>query len=269
MKIGVLGLGHMGLPISRFLHGRDHEVFTWSRTPHEYPWVHSTSLGTMRSQPLDALLIASGSARPGFGDHFSEINSTLNLIPESFRYLNTKILYLSSGAVYGECSKPMREIDPISPSTTYGRIKASIEEELRVTYTERFTAIRIGNVIDFENPYGILAISKMAEKTGLVNFYGDPNSCRDYIEINELSHIVSKIIELESREDTFNLGSGITISLIEFAQMLSSVLPSLKISWEMQKGSDLSRTQLDISRVRNFVGIEPTNPKEILKARLM
>ena len=144
----------MGLPIARFLHGREHEVFSWSRTPSEYPWTHSNSLETLKSQPLDALLIASGSARPGFGDYSSEFNSTINLIPDSIRNLNTKVIYLSSGAVYGECSKPMREIDPISPITTYGKTKASIEEELRVTYVERFTAIRIGNVIDFEYPYG-------------------------------------------------------------------------------------------------------------------
>ena len=108
----------------------------------------------------------------------------------------------------------------------------------------------------------------MARATGSVTFYGDPDSCRDYVEIYELSHMVSKIIELNFQENTFNLGSGFTISLTEFAEILLGVLPSLKISWEMQKESDLSRTQLDISRIRKLVGIDPTNPKEILKQRL-
>jgi len=264
MKIGVLGLGHIGLPIARSLHARDHEVFSWSRTSSDYPWLHSTYLETISEHQLDSLIIASGSARPGFGDYASEIHSTINLIPDSLRYGDTKVFYLSSGAVYGECSTPRSEKDQIAPSTDYGKSKATVEKAFKEMFPDRSTALRIGNVIDCENPYGILAIAKGAKETGSINLFGTPEDCRDYLEINELCLMLSKIIELNLREEVINLGSGFSIALSELAETLTNLLPDLKIRWSSPRNSDISKTQLDTSKVRNLTTTGPKDPRPVL-----
>lgn len=264
MKIGVLGLGHMGLPIARSLHGRDHEVFTWSRTSSDYPWLHSTYLETISGHQLDSLIIASGSARPGFGDYASEIHSTINLIPESLRYQDTKVLYLSSGAVYGECSTPRSEKDQIAPSTDYGKSKANVEKAFEEMFLDRSTSLRIGNVIDWENPYGILAIAQGAKETGSVDLFGTPEDCRDYLDINELCLMIAKIIELNLNEEIINLGSGVSIALSDLAETLTNFLPDLNIRWHPSRNSDISKTQLDVIKVRSLTNITPNDPRTIL-----
>lgn len=264
MKIGVLGLGHMGLPIARTLHATGHDVFTWSKTSSVYPWNHSTSLETIAKQQLDYLLVASGSARPGFGDFESEIKSTIDLIPSSLRHENTKISYLSSGAVYGECLTPKSEKDQISPNTSYGKSKAFAEREFDKIFTDRFSALRIGNVIDWENPYGILAMAKTAKQTGSLDLFGNSEDCRDYLGIKELCLMISGILESSSKEKIMNLGSGISISLYEFSEIISRILPDLNIRWNPPRISDISRTQLDVSKVRALTNVVPKDPRAIV-----
>jgi nucleoside-diphosphate-sugar epimerase len=264
MKIGVLGSGHMGLPIARFLHARDHEVFTWSRTSSDYPWLHSTSLETISEHQLDYLVIASGSARPGFGDYASEIHSTIDLIPNSLRYEDTKVFYLSSGAVYGECHTPKTEKDQIAPCTEYGKTKAATEKAFAKMFLDRVTSLRIGNVIDWRNPYGILAMAKIAKEIGSLDLYGTPEDCRDYLDINELCLMITKIIELNLNEETINLGSGVSIALSELAETLTNFLPDLNIRWHPSRNSDISKTQLDVIKVRSLTNITPNDPRTIL-----
>lgn len=263
MRIGVLGLGHMGLPIARALYDRDHEVFSWSRKSSSYPWFHSISTETLSAKRLDFLLVASGYARPGLGDQISEINSTLDLIPKSLRYEETRILYLSSGAVYGECPYPKSEIDQVLPTTTYGSIKASVEKEFDQIFMDRFTSLRVGNIVDWENPYGILAMARKAQHCRSLDFFGNPDDCRDYVSIYELCLMISKVIESNKYEKVINLGSGFSISLREVSEAFMSSFPNLKINWNSPRIFDVSKTKLDIEKVRKLTSVEPTDPKPL------
>ncbi len=268
MKVGVLGLGHMGLPIARFLHQREHEVFSWSRTHSQYPWIHSKYIESLGRQRLDYLVVASGGARPGIGDLKMELESTINLIPNSFSRADTKVLYLSSGVVYGECSSPKKEIDPVNPVTTYGSLKAVVEKKFEDVFLDRFSALRIGNVIDWENPYGIISLAQRAKEVGSLDLFGNSYDCRDYIAVDDLKLMVATIIESSLEGKIFNLGSGISISLNDFEEILLCTLPDLMIKWNPPRKTDLSRTQLDISKICTLAGISPVDPKITLKAFL-
>jgi nucleoside-diphosphate-sugar epimerase len=260
MRIGVLGLGHIGLPIARSLHSREHEVFSWSRTPMEQPWIHSTSLETMGQHNLDSLLIASGNVRPGLGDHVSEIKSTLDLIPNSLRDGTNRILYLSSGAVYGECSTPKSESDQIAPTTSYGKSKAYTEHAFEEIFKERFSSLRISNVIDWNMPYGIFAMAKKAKENRFLDLFGRPEDCRDYLDVSDLCLMIARILELDLREKAINLGSGYSISIEEFRKMFIRFFPDVEIRWQPSRGFDVSRTVLDVSKIRKLTSVTPRDP---------
>jgi nucleoside-diphosphate-sugar epimerase len=268
MKVGILGLGHMGLPIARSLHQREHEVFSWSRTQSQYPWTHSKYLESIGRHRLDYLVVASGSARPGIGDLKMEIESTIDLVPNSLLQTDTKVVYLSSGAVYGECLSPKSEIDPVYPITAYGKLKVMAEKKFEDIFSGRFTSLRIGNVIDRENPYGILSLARTAKRAGSLDLFGNPYDCRDYVDVEDLNLMVSTIIESRLEGNVFNLGSGISISLEDFEAALLNILPNLAINWNPPRESDLSRTQLDVSKICISTGISTVDPKITLNAFL-
>lgn len=264
MKVGVLGLGHMGLPIARSLHERDHEVFTWSRTKSQCRWTHSTSLETLNIYPLDYLIIASGSARPALGDVRGEIMSTYDLVPTHFEKNEPRVIYLSSGAVYGECINLKSEVDLINPSTEYGLAKLATEQAFFSRYRENFCALRIGNVIDWNSPYGVLqAMSKALSQHRMV-FYGNPTDCRDYISIQDLTLTVSKIIELDIFPSILNVGSGKVMQLFELATILrEGTRNQIEITWQKNGVGQLRQTKLEVSKMKSTFGVMPKNPTEI------
>lgn len=264
MKVGVLGLGHMGLPIARSLHSRDHEVFTWSRTQSQYHWTHSTSLETLNIYPLDYLLIASGSARPAFGNVRSEIMSTYDLVPTHFEKNGPRIIYLSSGAVYGECINFKSEDDLTSPSTDYGLAKFDTEQAFFSRFRENFCALRIGNVIDWNSPYGVLQAMSKARSQHRMVFYGNPTDCRDYVSIQDLTLTVSKIIESQIFPSILNVGSGIELRLSELATILGEGSRNqIEITWQKIGVGQLRQTKLEISKIKSTFGVMPKNPREI------
>jgi nucleoside-diphosphate-sugar epimerase len=197
-----------------------------------------------------------------------EIESTIDLVPNSLLSADTKVLYLSSGAVYGECSIPKNETDPVNPVTTYGNLKALVEKKFEGVLPGRFSSLRIGNVIDRENPYGILSLAQKAKKVGSLDLFGNSYDCRDYVAVDDLKLMVATIIESRLEGNVFNLGSGISISLDDFGAALSSILPDLVINWNPPRKSDLSRTQLDVSKICNSTGVRPVDPKISLEAFL-
>ena len=256
----MLGLGHIGLPIARTLHMRGHEVFSWSRTPVEQPWLHSTSLESMGQHKLDSLLVASGSVRPGFGDHASEMASTIDLIPDTLRFEKNRILYLSSGAVYGECLTPRSEDDKIVPTTSYGESKAATENEFGKILGDRFTSLRVSNVVDWNMPYGIFAMAKKSRENGFLDLFGNSEDCRDYLDVNDLCLMISRILELNLREKIINLGSGTSISLGDFREIFIRFFPDLEVRWHPSRNCDVSTTLLNVSKVRELTSVTPLDP---------
>jgi nucleoside-diphosphate-sugar epimerase len=257
MKVGVLGLGFIGLPIALKLHRSGHEVFSWTKTQRETLWVNSTHPMPSRELSLDSLIIASGAARPGAGNESSEIETTIRIAEKLKLSSATHIYYMSSGAVYGECSSPKSECDSPRPSTMYGRAKLTTELALAEQFDQRFSALRIGNVVDWENPYGLFReFCKISGAGRSINFYGDTSSARDYIEINSFVEILVKLIELRSHHPVVNIASGNSVSLGLLANETKRVSnEALEINWHSAREQDVQSTQLDIRFLKQILEV--------------
>ena len=264
MKVGVIGLGLIGYPIAASLHNQGHEVLSWTQTPRVVPWMNSTQLSSCGSGNLDFLIVASGNARPALGDVRSEMMSTFDLVSNHFGKNVPRVIYLSSGAVYGECTTMRSENDPTEPSTEYGFAKLTVEQAFFSLYGEKICTLRIGNVIDWNSPYGVLQALSKAQTARRMDFYGDPTDCRDYVSIQDLMLTISKIVESTVYPSILNVGSGVEVQLGELAIILrKSLRDEIEIGWSERGVGQLKETKLDISKLNSTFGVFPKNPRRI------
>jgi UDP-glucose 4-epimerase len=228
------------------------------------PWFNSTDLSSYMPQALDFLIVASGNARPSLGGVKSEMMSTYDLFSNHVREGLPRVIYLSSGAVYGECIEKRSESDPTNPSTEYGLAKLAVEKAFLSLCGKNFCSLRIGNVIDWDSPYGVLQAMSKALTQHRIDFYGNPTDCRDYVSIQDLTFAISKIVESEVFPNILNVGSGVEVQLRELAFILNDRFNGeIEICWQEIGVGQLKETKLDISKLKSTFGVYPKNPREI------
>ena len=265
MRIGIIGLGHIGLPLATFLHEQQHQVFSWTRKDRLVPWTNSNNLNSLSTSNLDVLIIASGAARPNSGDSTVEISSTLGLIKGRLHVSNVRVIYISSGAVYGECAFPATEMALPEPSTEYGRAKLAAEQSLEQVYGDQLISLRVGNLIDPLHPYGILQNLSRAVREKAVTLYGLPTDCRDFIGVSDFLFAVEAIIQLRIIPKTLNVGSGRSVELHEIQEILRRNLnQQLSVAWKERRSGDIARTKLDVSQMQKKLGLNPSDPLSLL-----
>jgi UDP-glucose 4-epimerase len=266
MRVGIIGLGHIGYPIATHLHSLGHEVNSWTRTEKIVPWQNSTSLHLGVELEFDAIFIASGVARPNSSDSVLELATTYDLISKFVLTNRTRLFYLSSGAIYGECETPQSETDKPKPSTDYGKVKLSTENRLADRFGDRLSILRVGNIIDEENPYGIVAHLASSIRMRVIHVLGEPTDCRDYLGISDFLYCIEQLIDLKRLPKRLNIGSGTSITLNQIVTLLSdSFGDRLRTSWEPRRSGDVTQTRLNVSQMRLLFSHEPEEPLEKLK----
>jgi len=266
MKIGVIGLGHIGYPIANHLHSCGHEVQTWTRTEKNVPWINSVKLDKSIESNFDVIFLASGAARPSLSSQKLELDSTLDLVSDFALPITTKIFYISSGAIYGECRTPQSEASVLNPTTDYGKTKAFTEKALSARFGNQLSILRVGNIIDERNPYGIVAYLASAVDKEFIEFLGMPFDCRDYLTISDFLKIMRQIVELGLSPKIMNVGAGISISLQQIADLLKAEFGTeFQIIWGQRRIGDLSQTRLNIDKMSLELSIQPEDPVQKLE----
>lgn len=201
-------------------------------------------------------------------DTVSDINKnlipTLNLLNLMIKLGIYRIVYFSSGgAIYGiPQTIPIVEEHPLHPISSYGILKATVEMYL-------FLFQRIHQlkplIIRPSNPYGprqghymaqgvISTFLRKAKLNESLIIFGDGNSKKDYIYINDLIESCSKL-SFSDEIGTFNIGSGIGHSINEIITTIKEVTGKeiFTVNSEMQK-YDVNHFELDISKLKTVIG---------------
>ena len=256
MKVGILGLGFIGMPIASALHENGHEVISWTRNEIKTRWENSTTLSLNRNSTLDAIIVASGAARPGIGNELTEIESAVSTAQSLGLNTFAHIYYISSGAVYGECSRPHAEVDEAKPCTIYGNAKFSAEKAFQKTFGKRFSALRAGNIVDWGNPYGIFReVSRLSSNNRTLDLFGRLDSSRDYLEMSDFVDLVTKTIKAGFALPKLNIGSGKSLTLGSLANKISRIQDlEITINWHEGRAQDVQTTQLDTGLLKSQVG---------------
>ena len=195
--------------------------------------------------------------------YYNNIVSTMNVL-ELCKLKNAKMIYASS-YVYGNPKYlPIDEKHPVSALNPYTESKV-ICERLCKSYHSNFKV----PVIIFRpfNIYGkgqnenflIPIILKQINKTGKIKLK-DSRPKRDFIYIDDAVNAYVKAIEFHTKNvGIFNLGSGMSFSVKEVAEMIANNFCSdiqIEFSEERRKNEILD-TVADITKANKLLGWKP------------
>ena len=167
-----------------------------------------------------------------------------------------KVLYLSSGAVYGDSNeKPHKESGQILPVGFYGRVKAVSEQ---IVLDNAGTVIRLANTIGF-------GMAKENVLSDIISQLGIPGPIqirqaapiRDFVWKEDVVEGISKLVE-SNQAGIFDIGSGIGISIGQLAKKAIGILGRRnKRVVSMQDSNSHSCLILDHTKITNTVGWQP------------
>lgn len=171
----------------------------------------------------------------------------------------TKMIFLSSGGtVYGDQAiQPITELALPQPINHYGCIKLCIENILRTFNTQFKTNFLIARVA---NPYGpgqdylkgvgfIDAALKKAINNEKIEIWGDGETIRDYVYIDDLCNMIYTLWDYNGDIDTFNISSACGVSQNEIIKILNDLGLNVKVDYKSARNVDVRKMVLDNSRI--------------------
>jgi UDP-glucose 4-epimerase len=189
--------------------------------------------------------------------------TTEKILSIGSKYNLKKIIYISSGAVYGEPKKrESYERDALDPNTLYGLTKKYAEECIRY-YQENF---KINSVIlRFPNVYGegaqkgvIANFLHDIEKYKKITVAGDGMQERNFLHVSDAVMAIKKILKY-NKSNIFNISNPETFRIIDVANLLKQ-----RYIFDIQyKASDnqLKRLSLNIDKARTELNFSPKYKK--------
>jgi len=214
-------------------------------------------------------------------DAENNILGTLNLLNAAKRCENSRFIYFSSAAAYGNPQYlPIDEEHPTNPLSPYGLSKLTGEKYCTMfneLYDLPAVCIRPFNIYssrqDPNNPYSGV-ISKFIERVRNNEspmIFGDGSQTRDFVSVYDVVDFVSLTLESdEAIGKVFNVGTGVPTSIKELAEMIISLFEKdLEVVYASTKKGDIKDSYADISKARKIeywpkVALEE-GLKEILK----
>jgi UDP-glucose 4-epimerase len=201
---------------------------------------------------------------------------------EKARKDDAKLVFASSAAVYGNPSVfPTAETYGFHPFSCYGLSKV-VGEEYCEMYREQY-GLDIA-ITRFANVYGSRChgvihdfMDKMLKDPNKLVIIGTGQQCRDFVHVSDVVDALVKVGTMDSANgEVYNLGYGKTISILELAKMMLTILnlqdktvvSTTNVSWQ----GDVTKIWFDISKAKKELNWNPKvsledNIKDIIAER--
>jgi dTDP-glucose 4,6-dehydratase len=186
-----------------------------------------------------------------------------------------RVLFLSSGAVYGQQPWDMQNVseswlggpDCLDPRATYAEAKRAAEMLCSIYHKQFGLQIGIARIFALLGPYLSLGIhfaagnfirNAMAGKAVTVNGNGRP--CRSYLYASDLTVWLWNLLQRAPSCRAYNVGSPVSISVAELAQTTSTLLGTgeVHILGASDAGWNLGRYVPDPTRIRDEMELQQT-----------
>lgn len=180
---------------------------------------------------------------------------------------NLYFIFASSASVYGNQDLlPISELNLPSPLSLYGIQKLTIEHYLKyysVNHNIKYVACRISNPYGFgQKPntlQGIISIIKNCIKNNYeLTLYGEEESSRDFIHIDDLANGIISLLKTKSINNVINISSGREVAILELIKLIENYSGSKikKINLPLRR-YDIRRSVLDNSLIKSLTNWNP------------
>lgn len=191
--------------------------------------------------------------------------SSVNLINECISH-DSKIVYTSSMAVYGDQSPPFTEDMSPRPIDPYGIAKYAVEQDLRVAGEQfglRYNIVRPHNVLGiyqnawdrYRNVIGIFIRKAIDNQPILV--YGDGEQTRAFSDIKYYMNPFDKLLTDEYNGHIFNIGADKHFSINEVAETVRTVAKKYGYNVSIEHGEprhEAKHAYCDHSKAKKLLG---------------
>lgn len=191
----------------------------------------------------------------GYSKDFIQTVKLCSWVSESKKNL---IFLSSGGTVYGKQTvQPIKEDFLPLPINHYGSVKLCIETVIRAFNIQLHSKMRIARI---SNPYGpgqdyrkgvgfIDAVLKRALNNKTIEIWGDGETVRDYIYIDDVCKMLCSLIEYKGEEEVFNISTNLGVSQNNIIEILRNIGINIHVKYEMDRSVDLKKTVLDNSKI--------------------
>ena len=174
----------------------------------------------------------------------------------------------SGGTMYGDDAPEggSPEHASLSPRGTYGLGKRLIEEILQFRARAggpHHLVVRVANAygptVHSHHRQGVInAFLERARAGEPVRIWGDGSAVRDFVHADDLVAALAALVAADVRDELFNLGSGVGVSVRELIELIGEVA-GRPILLETMAGAyaGVRRNVLDVAKLRERVGWKP------------
>jgi UDP-glucose 4-epimerase len=288
-KVLVIGWGFLGAAVGRRLlaDGRSVTGLTRSRTWRTEAGTHAgahiivgdagdTELLNDALRDIEHVVFALGGHSPPTAAAQPSVAAMAMLLPlvavtEALRGRpRVGLTYMSSGgAVYGNPARlPVREEDPARPISPYGASHLAAETFAEMAARRSGSMLQILRCSNVYGPHqahggdqGAVAIFLHRINRGeSIKIFGDGSALRDYVFVEDVAGVVSRLVIDRIDTGTVNVASGIGMSVLDVAITISDAVgKEAIIDHQPERSFDVRDIVLDISRLQSFLPYVPTD----------
>ncbi|EAV41610.1 NAD-dependent epimerase/dehydratase [Stappia aggregata IAM 12614] len=199
-----------------------------------------------------------------------------NLIPtvrllEAMRASGTRklVFFSSGGTVYGIPAKdPVPEDHPLNPISSYGIVKAAIEQYLRMEqqlHGLEFAALRPANIYGpRQAQVGLLGVIgtylRKVSDDEPIEIWGDGSIVRDFVHVEDVADLCHRAL-VSNASGSFNAGSGVGTSISQIVEIISQTTGHpVQPVYKPGRNFDVPRVVLDIAKAQATFDWLPTVP---------
>ena len=216
------------------------------------------------------------SGKDEFNKELEELILPTYLLLEYLSGKNIKVIFFSSGGtIYGRVDGTRTKEDyKLKQINYYGQSKLMIENY--ITYLHRtkklpYLIFRPSNVygkyqrLEAKQGFISVAIGKILSNSP-VEIWGDGNTIRDYINVEDVALIIRAFINMNVENKIINIGSGKGTSLNQIIKYLGQILNiNIEVAYKDKRNIDVDKIILDTTMMRSLINVTPISLEEGIK----